>query len=76
MKHSVLDLHLSSVKYADKKIYQLGHCQMVAWLISNFIIIKSEEVTYRDYLKKGNSIGIETYNEEVFINFKNQSHVE
>ncbi len=75
MKDSVINLHLSSVKYADERIYRLGHCQMVSWLLKNFRKIKSEEVTYQDYIKEGNSNGIITYKEEAFINFKNQKYV-
>ena len=75
MKHSIIDLHLSSTYYADSRSYRLGHCQMVSWLITNFRKIKSEEVTYKDYEKFGNSLGIMTYNEESFNNFKNQEYV-
>ena len=75
MKHSIIDLHLSSTYYADSRSYRLGHCQMVSRLITNFRKIKSEEVTYKDYESFGNSPGIMTYNEESFNTFKEQQYV-
>ena len=75
MENSVIDLHLSSTRYADSRSYRLGHCQMVSWLISNFRKIKSEEVTYKMYEGYGNGLGIITYNEESFDAFKEQEYV-
>jgi len=75
MNNSIIDLHLSSTYFADRRTYRLGHCQMVSWLISNFRKIKSKEITYEDYRKESSSNGIMTYNEESFNNFKNQKYV-
>lgn len=72
---STIDLHLSSTHYADSRSYKIGHCEMVTWLVTNFRKIKSEEITYQDYEKFGNSLGIMTYNDESFNNFKNQKYV-
>ena len=75
MENSIIDLHLSSTYYADRRSYRLEHCQMVSWLLNNFRKIISEEVTYKDYESFGNSQGIMTYNEESFNNFKEQQYV-
>lgn len=75
MKNSIIDLHLSSTHYADKRSYRLGHCQMVSWLLDNFRKIKSEEVTYKMYVGYGSRLGIMTYNEESFNIFKEQQYV-
>jgi hypothetical protein len=74
MKASIIDLHLMSVNTARTRDHAISHCEMVTWLADNFIKIKSEEVTYQDYLKKGNSNGIYVYNEESFNNFKTQEY--
>lgn len=72
MKDSVIDLHLSSAYYAERKCYRVVHCIMVAWLHSNFRKIQSGEVTYEDYEKYAKSKSSASYNEESFNVFKAQ----
>lgn len=72
MKDSVIDLHLSSAHYAERRGYRLNHCRMVAWLIDNFRLIQKGEVTYEDYVRYGDARGIATFIEEAFDTYKNQ----
>lgn len=71
-KISVIEVHLGSANHARTRDFRLMHCIMVSWLIHNFEKIKSGEVTYQDYDKKGSELGIATYIEESFEVFKSQ----
>lgn len=74
-KKSTIDLHLSSTHYADRRTYQIRHCQMVNWLVMNFIKIKNKIVTYQDYENLGKDLGIIIFNEESFNLFKDQEYI-
>ena len=72
---SVIDMHLSSVQYADTRSYKLGHCQVVSWLLENFRAIKADKVTYNDYVTYLKGQGLNYFNEESFNVLKDREYI-
>ena len=75
ISNPIIDNHLSSTYYADRRCYRLGHCKVVTWLLENFRKIKSDEVTYNDYIKYCNKQGLSYFNEESFNVYKEREYV-
>ena len=73
--NSIIDMHLDSAQYAEKRSYRLGHCQVVSWLLDNFRAIKANEVTYKDYEGYVRGHGLNYFNEESFNIFKEGEYV-
>ena len=72
MQDCLIERYLESVCNSGSKTYRVRLCKMVTWLDFNFKQIQSGEITYQDYDKKASELGITTYIEEIFNDFKNQ----